>query len=79
MVAEISSRLSEKRNIAKLIKEISEHPKKYSDLQKCSEQHKQQRCLTSKETLAYLQVIPIHRTGSGVVFKHERFSNTHSE
>lgn len=48
--AEISSRLSGKRNVAKLIKEVSE-TENLSDRQ-CSNQ-KQQRCLTGDEALAY--------------------------
>ncbi|XP_026331397.1 uncharacterized protein LOC113238779, partial [Hyposmocoma kahamanoa] len=51
--AEISSRLSGKRNVAKLIKGVSESTEKFTDFQKCSEQHKQQRSLTSEEALAY--------------------------
>lgn len=51
--AETSSRLSGKRNVAKLIKEVSESPEKFKDFQKCSEHHKPQRSLTSEEALAY--------------------------
>lgn len=47
--AEIASRQSGKRNVAKLIREVSESPEKFKTRKSCD----QQRCLTSDEALAY--------------------------
>lgn len=51
VAAEISSRLSGNRTVAKLIQEINENPEKLKERK--SDEHKEQRCLSSDEALAY--------------------------